>query len=158
MVDIVFVNETHESIEEWVPLLTRVIEKTIEQEGISKDKEVSVIFVTPDRIQELNRDYRGHDRVTDVISFALNDTDDTIVGVELPILGDIFVCLEVARQQAVEYGHTLERELGFLVCHGLLHLLGYDHMTPEEEADMFSKQEAVLNALNLNRKGGSNDQ
>lgn len=158
MVDIAFVNETNDNLDQFEPLLTRVIEETLKEEGIQTYKEVSVIFVTPDRIREINRDFRGKDQVTDVISFALMDQPDELVGVDIPTLGDIFICVDVARQQSESYGHSFEREMGFLTCHGLLHLLGYDHETKEEESIMFGKQEKILEQVNLRRKGGYHDQ
>lgn len=158
MIDIAFVNETNEELESWEPLLTRVIEMTLQVEGISDYKEVSVIFVTTNRIKQINRDYRGKDQVTDVISFALSDDEDTFTGIDIPVLGDIFICVDQARKQAKEYGHSIEREMGFLVCHGLLHLLGYDHQTKEEETEMFGKQEKILEQLNLTRKGVIHDE
>lgn len=158
MVDIAFVNETEENVDPFEILITKVIEQTLAEERIDTYKEVSVIFVTPDRIREINRDFRGKDQVTDVISFALMDHEDGFVGVEIPTLGDIFICVEQAKHQAQAYGHSLEREMGFLACHGLLHLLGYDHETIEEETIMFGKQEKILEKVHLRRKGGFNDQ
>ena len=91
----------------------------------------SIIFVTPEEIQKLNSEYRKIDRVTDVISFALEDDEDKIL--DLRILGDIYICIDKMLEQAKEYGHSNKRELSFLTVHGLLHLLGYDHQTVEEE-------------------------
>lgn len=106
----------------------------------------SVTFVDNDYIQELNREFRGKDAVTDVISFAFLDNDDTI---NTNMLGDIFVCIPRMIKQAKEYHHSEKRELSFLCLHGLLHLLGYDHMTKSDETVMFSLQDKILNDLEI---------
>ena len=111
----------------------------------------NVIFVDRDKITELNRDYRGIDRETDVISFALEDGEANINFEFGRLLGDIYICVPKMKAQAQEYGHSETREMGFLTIHGLLHLLGYDHMTKEEEKIMFAKQEEILNAYGLKR-------
>lgn len=108
---------------------------------------VSVSLVDEGLIQNINRDYRHIDKVTDVISFAFLDNEDraSILKKEGEVvLGDIYICLDVAKKQAAEYGHPLDRELRFLFVHGLLHLLGYDHMTKEDEEIMFPLQEKIL--------------
>ena len=115
---------------------------------ISKNYEVDVNIVDEATIQEINRDYRHIDRVTDVISFAFEDDDSSlghINAIDIPImLGEIFICLPRAKEQAKEIGNTLERELMFLFVHGLLHLLGYDHMKKEDEEVMFPLQEKII--------------
>lgn len=127
------------------------------EERVPKDSEVSVTFVTNKDIQEINRDYRGKDQPTDVISFALEETggdEVEIQGADLPPhLGDIIISIEKAKEQAEEYGHSFMRELGFLSVHGFLHLLGYDHMTKEEEEKMFSRQKEILEKFGLKRTG-----
>ncbi|MCF0246534.1 MAG: rRNA maturation RNase YbeY [Ileibacterium sp.] len=108
----------------------------------------SVIFCDPDQIHEINRDYRNIDRPTDVISFAMMDDDSNIfVEEEEAELGDIFINLAAAQSQAQEYGHSVRRETCFLFCHGLLHLLGYDHMEPEDEKVMFALQDEILDEV-----------
>ncbi|MBO5529400.1 MAG: rRNA maturation RNase YbeY [Bacilli bacterium] len=115
---------------------------------VKKNYEVDVSLVDEETIHQINRDYRNVDRVTDVISFAFEDDDSalsTINGDDIPrMLGEIFVCVPRALEQAKEIGNTPERELCFLFVHGLLHLLGYDHMTKEEEEVMFPLQEKIL--------------
>ena len=106
------------------------------------------------KIQELNRDYRGIDRPTDVLSFPLREAvedEGPKVSVDEWLLGDIVVSMETALRQAEEYGHSLERELGFLIVHGCLHLLGYDHQREEERQVMREKEEAILTSLGLTR-------
>ena len=152
MIDIAFINGTDKDTEEFETLITKVFEQTFKMEGIDKYQEVSVIFVSKERIQEINKEYRQIDKVTDVISFALLDSDDEIIEKDLiTTLGDIFICVDQAIEQAKDYGHSLSREMGFLACHGLLHLLGYDHIDIEEENIMFSKQDEILNSINLRR-------
>ncbi|NLG81018.1 MAG: rRNA maturation RNase YbeY [Bacilli bacterium] len=155
MLDIVFVNETDFDTTGFDTLITEVFHEAMKTENIDKYYEVSVVFVTKERIQEINRTYRGIDRVTDVISFALLDDEDDIIfeddEEEITVLGDIFICLEVMKEQAKEYGHSEKRELAFLALHGLLHLLGYDHDTPMEEKEMFAKQDYILNNLGITR-------
>ena len=117
---------------------------------VKANYEVDVSLVDEETIHEINRDYRSVDRVTDVISFAFEDDESelgTIVGEEVPrILGEIFICVPRALEQAKEIGNTPERELCFLFIHGLLHLLGYDHMKKEDEDIMFPLQERILTA------------
>ncbi len=118
--------------------------------GIHKPYEVDVSLVDKQTIQEINRDYRNKDAVTDVISFAFNDDQSEfghIEGEEVPqLLGEIFLCVDRALEQAKEIGNTPHRELCFLFVHGLLHLLGYDHMKKEDEEVMFPLQEKILQA------------
>lgn len=115
---------------------------------VKENYEIDVSLVDDETIHQINRDYRNVDRVTDVISFAFNDDkdpNDQINSLEVQkMLGEILICLPQAKRQAAEIGNTLERELSFLFTHGLLHLLGYDHMTPEDEAKMFPLQEKIL--------------
>lgn len=110
----------------------------------------NIIFVDNERIHEINKEYRKVDRVTDVISFALEDNPD-IVYEDFRLLGDIYVAIDVAYDQAIEYNHSREREVCFLATHGVLHLLGYDHMTEDEEKEMFGIQEELLKEYGINR-------
>jgi probable rRNA maturation factor len=110
----------------------------------------NIIIVDDETIHELNKTYRGKDSVTDVISFALED-DDSFIKTDYRVLGDIYICLNKAKSQAVEYGHSFLRELAFLTVHGLLHLLGYDHMVKEEEEVMFKLQEVILNEYGIKK-------
>lgn len=110
----------------------------------------SVIFVEDEEIHAMNRDYRGVDRVTDVISFAFEDNNDLVYN-EIRMLGDIYICIPQMKRQAESYDHSEKRELSFLAVHGLLHLLGYDHMNEEDEKVMFALQELILNEQNITR-------
>ena len=112
----------------------------------------NLIIVDNDYIHELNKTYRNIDRETDVITFALEDEDTIVMPNEERVLGDIYVSIDRAKEQAKEFGHSLLRELSFLAVHGFYHLLGYDHMTPEDEKVMFKKQEEVLEAYGIRRE------
>lgn len=110
----------------------------------------NVIFVDNSKIREINKEYRNIDRETDVISFALED-DKSFPKEEYRVLGDIYISIDKAISQSKEYGHSLKRELCFLTTHGLLHLLGYDHMTKEDEKEMFDLQEEILSNYGVER-------
>ena len=112
--------------------------------------EFNIILVDSETIHDINRTYRNVDRVTDVISFALED--NKTIELDHRLLGDIYICVERAESQAIEYGHSFLRELSFLAIHGLLHLLGYDHVKVEDEKIMFSKQEDILNEFGIRRE------
>lgn len=118
--------------------------------------ELSLTLVRNPEMKELNAKYRGVDRATDVISFAINNEEDLTLPAELqaelPLdLGDLFISLDKVKEQALFLGHSADREFGFLLVHGFLHLNGYDHETPADEAAMFSLQEAILTAYGLTR-------
>ncbi|MCI6108145.1 MAG: rRNA maturation RNase YbeY [bacterium] len=142
-------NQTDEEIDELETV------KSVLNYAIKKEKLENVIFnviiVDNNYIHVLNRDYRHIDRETDVITFALEDEKDMVVPDGERVLGDIYISIDKAKSQAKEYGHSLLRELTFLAVHGFYHLLGYDHMTKEEEEIMFSKQEEVLHECNIER-------
>lgn len=154
-VTIDFFDETKDVTEEQIETLRRLIHFAAEQEGIGAEAEMSVTFVDNARIQEINYEYRGKDQPTDVISFAMEEMGEgelEIVNEDMPrVLGDIIISIPKTKEQAEEYGHSFIRELGFLTVHGLLHLLGYDHMTEEDEAIMFTKQKNILDGFGLHR-------
>lgn len=110
----------------------------------------NVIIVDDEEIHRINKEYRNIDRPTDVISFALED-DHSFNRSDIRVLGDIYISLDHVKSQSIEYGHSFKRELFFLAVHGLLHLLGYDHMTEEDEKVMFAKQEEVLSRYGITR-------
>ncbi|HAM81345.1 rRNA maturation RNase YbeY [Ornithinibacillus bavariensis] len=150
-----FQDNTNTVTENHLELVQGILKLAAKKENISDDAEVSVTFVTNEEIKEINRDYRNLDKPTDVISFALEESVEgemAIIGEDLPVvLGDIIISVERAEEQAKDYNHSFERELGFLAVHGFLHLLGYDHMTKEDEKIMFGKQEEILGEYNLGR-------
>lgn len=153
MFTIDFSNHTDEVKEEWYAQIEKLLNFAKEQENIEEDAELSVTFVDKEEIQQINRDYRYKDKVTDVISFALEEDEPEIEGLDIPrVLGDIIICADVAKEQADEYGHSFERELGFLSLHGFLHLLGYDHMNEADEKEMFGRQKSILDAYGLTRE------
>ncbi|MFA9558775.1 rRNA maturation RNase YbeY [Evansella sp. AB-rgal1] len=140
------IDETNEVSEELMNLVGDVIDTAIDHHKFDHDIEVSITFVNDQQIQELNRDYRGKDQPTDVLSFALNEgEDDPVVMEGMPeLLGDIIISVPRAIEQADDYGHDLKRELCFLAVHGFLHLIGHDHDTEEREREMFQLQEDIL--------------
>ncbi len=141
-------NETNEEVD--LKEEKNIIDFALKHENLT-NVTFNVIFVDSDKIRELNKTYRNIDRETDVISFALEDGEANINFEFGRLLGDIYICVPKMKAQAKEYGHSIAREMGFLTVHGLLHLLGYDHMTKEEEKIMFAKQEEILNAYGLKR-------
>ena len=129
--------------------LKKVLNATLKHEKIN-NAVFSIIFVDNDTIQEINREYRGMDKVTDVISFAFEDNGRLVYN-NVRLLGEIYICIPRMIEQAKEYGHTEKRELSFLAVHCLLHLLGYDHMEKEDEKKMFALQELILDEQNIKR-------
>lgn len=133
-------------------LVDTVVNETLKAEGYSTEAEVGVIFVDDNYIKSLNTEYRGIDKSTDVLSFALNEGEEMPEDEEAEeLLGDIVISLPTALRQAGDYEHSFEREVGFLAVHGSLHLLGYDHQTEEERQLMRQREEAILSALKINR-------
>ena len=134
-----YITNEQEKIEykpEYEELIKKAVEGTLKYEESETDCEISVTFTDNENIRMLNKEYRDIDRETDVLSFPMDESD---------MLGDVVISLEKAKSQAEEYGHTMEREIAFLCVHSVLHLLGYDHETGEEdEKEMFGKQEAIL--------------
>ena len=142
--------EVSEEIKE-LEIVEKVLYSAIEKEKLD-NVSFNLIIVDNNYIHELNKTYRGIDRETDVITFALEDESTIIIPDEERILGDIYISIDKAKSQAAEYGHSLLRELSFLAVHGFYHLLGYDHQTPEEEKIMFQKQEEVLDSYGIRRE------
>lgn len=126
--------------------LYEVIDYTMKKLDI-KDSVFDIIFIDDEKMQNMNKTYRGIDRTTDVLSFALNDNKH--INPILNSLGDIFISIPKMKSQAIEYGHSEKRELSFLTVHGILHLLGYDHMKKEDEEVMFGLQKEILDELNI---------
>ena len=140
-----FYNEGPASYDAYEQIFTELMEKVVKHLSIKDDFIVDVSIINNERIHEINRAYRNIDRPTDVISFAFFDDKEekAIAGVPTS-LGQILISYEKAEEQSKEYGHSLDREMSFLFVHGMLHLLGYDHMTPEDEKVMFSLQNEIL--------------
>ncbi|MCC0635434.1 rRNA maturation RNase YbeY [Clostridioides difficile] len=138
--------------EELIEKIKDIILECLDYEGYDDNYEVSLSFVDNKEIHELNREYRGVDRPTDVLSFPLLSDDFEDVELEEESLGDIVVSLERALEQSIEYNHSFEREVCFLICHSMFHLLGYDHDTDENTKEMREKEEYILNKLNITRE------
>ncbi|KXH87408.1 rRNA maturation RNase YbeY [Sporosarcina sp. HYO08] len=156
MLELYFDDERETVGEEIKSLITNVLNHAAKKEGIQRQSEVSITFMSDAEIQEVNAQYRGKNQPTDVISFALEELSEgevAIVSEEgMPtVLGDIIISIDTAKRQAEEYGHSMEREMGFLALHGFLHLLGYDHLTEEEEKEMFGRQQDILSSFGLER-------
>ncbi len=141
-------NETGEKIDELSDVEMVILKATQHQK--LEHVEFNIIIVDNQMIHTLNQKWRGVDRETDVITFALEDEKNMIL-MGNRVLGDIYISIDQAKLQAKEYGHSLKRELCFLAVHGFLHLLGYDHMTKEEEEKMFHLQKEILDACNIKR-------
>ena len=160
------VDETGQVSEEILKQTQEILEFAAQKTG-KENKEMAVTFVSNERSHELNLEYRDTDRPTDVISLEYKpeldiavDEEDLLDHPELAemledfdaYIGELFISVDKAREQAEEFGHSFEREMGFLAVHGFLHISGYDHYTPEEEAEMFGLQEEILTAYGLTRK------
>lgn len=160
------VDETGQVSEEILKQTQEILEFAAQKTG-KENKEMAVTFVSNERSHELNLEYRDTDRPTDVISLEYKpeldiavDEEDLLDHPELAemledfdaYIGELFISVDKAREQAEEYGHSFEREMGFLAVHGFLHINGYDHYTLEEEAEMFGLQEEILTAYGLTRK------
>ncbi len=129
--------------------LKLVIEAIYKEENLNDDYVVSFILVDNKEIHQINKQYRNIDRPTDVISFATIDgNENRMLSYEL---GDIYISIDKVKEQAISYGHSVLREFAFLATHGLLHLLGYDHMNEQDEKIMFEKQDLILNLIKINR-------
>ncbi|MBP5694746.1 MAG: rRNA maturation RNase YbeY [Bacilli bacterium] len=141
-----FNTEIENDVSSYESIFNRLMKKTLNMLKVTENSIMSVTFVSKEQIHYLNKTYRNIDRPTDVISFAfLDDENEIIYGDEIPLdLGEIYICYDVADENRKSYDNSLKRELCFLFVHGLLHLLGYDHMTEEEEKIMFPLQEKIL--------------
>ena len=147
MNEITITNETDEYVDE--TLLNKVADYAMMCEDVNNGV-VNIIIVDNKKIREINKEYRKIDKETDVISFALED-DDTFIELPIRVLGDIYISIDRVKSQAKDYGHSEKREICFLVVHGILHLLGYDHMNTSDEKVMFSKQDKILDELDIRR-------
>lgn len=149
--EITLINHTNQTIETFEPLFQKIAKSAENILHLPDDYELSVTFVRSQTIHKINRDYRGIDRPTDVISFAIRDNEEDFIPEEEKDLGDIFININYCKKQAIEYGHSYTREMCFLFTHGMLHCLGYDHMKPEDEAVMFALQDQILDPI-ISRK------
>ena len=150
-------NEIEEKIE-YVNIISHVIKKCYEVENIKDSKlYINVILTNPENIRKINKQYRNIDKETDVLSFPMFEKQDLELKLKnkdfknIDILGDIIISIEQVERQALEFGHSFERELSYMVVHGFYHLMGYDHMEEEEKKIMRIKEENVLNELEITR-------
>ncbi|MBX5466795.1 MAG: rRNA maturation RNase YbeY [Firmicutes bacterium] len=135
---------------EWEDTVRQAVRQVLVNHGGMDDIEVCVVLTDDHEVRRLNREYRGIDAPTDVLSFSQREGED---GFDPgPLLGDVVISMDRARAQAEEFGHSLAREVAFLAVHGALHLLGYDHATPQAEREMMAQAEAVLAGLGLTRE------
>lgn len=141
------INNTSENVD--IDKLKDIALYTLKRENIDNSI-LNVIIIDNEEIHKINREYRGIDRPTDVISFALED-DHTFVSLDITVLGDIYISIDKVYEQAKLYNHSVIREISFLTVHGVLHLLGYDHIKEEEEKIMFDKQRKYLDELDIKR-------
>lgn len=148
-----YFEEGHQVTEEMRNAMERAAARCLELEGIDRDRcEISVTFVSGEEIRKLNRQYRGIDRVTDVLSFPqFEDFGDLPEEAEL-CLGDVVICKERAQEQAEEFGHSFQRELLYLFTHSVLHLVGYDHMEESDKREMREREEEVMTYLGIERE------
>lgn len=148
MMNYAFINQSKESSwRNYKHYIDQITHKIVSVLNLNKHYDFSIILVDANAIQAINLEYRNIDKVTDVISFASQD-DLSILTVEPVIeLGDIFINVQAIRNQAHDYNHSLKREFSFLVTHGILHLLGYDHLSHEDETVMFNLQEEILSEI-----------
>ena len=151
--EIYFDDERGDLDEKTEKYMRKSAEECVLREGLDTGRcAVSVTFTDKDGIKELNRDYRGVDSVTDVLSFPQYDDFEEIPEEGEILLGDVVICRERAAEQAREFGHSLDREMIYLFTHSILHLLGYDHMEVEEKREMRLKEEEVMDFLGLSRE------
>ena len=146
--EIEFFNETNENLDNELEIVHKVLIHGLKKLKI-KEAIFNVIIVDNEYIHKLNKEYRNIDRETDVITFALED--DKTFNPDIRILGDVYISIDKAKSQSIEYGHSLLRELCFLAVHGMLHLLGYDHMEKKDEEVMFKLQEEILDEMDIKR-------
>ncbi len=148
MMNFEYVNKSQEfSWKNYKLFINLIVKRIVFVLDLKKHYDFSIILVDPETIQSINLEYRNIDKVTDVISFASQDDLSLLSGDSYIELGDIFINIQAIRTQAKEYGHSLKREFCFLVTHGILHLLGYDHLTLDDERKMLVLQEEILNEI-----------
>ena len=146
----VIINNEQDKLEvqlQWEENITHVAKLCLHKEGIEDEVEIGVTFTDNEGIQEINREYRNIDSATDVLSFPMYEAEEALVDEEVILFGDIVISLERAQEQSVEFGHSLEREVMYLLVHGLLHLCGYDHMNDDDKKVMRRKEEELLTEI-----------
>ncbi len=157
MINIDYLNNQSEfDTKEFEQIVEKIIGETLSVHKIAKNVEISVVFTDDTEIRQINNDFRNIDKATDVLSFPQYEFtlpgDISHINDEELILGDIIISVEHAREQAIEYNHSLNREVGYLTAHSMLHLLGYDHMADEEKILMREKEELIMKNIGLTRE------
>ena len=144
---------------EYDEVIKKVLSQCFKEENLENSNLwITVTFTTPRKIQEINKEYRGIDKATDVLSFPMfekNELDEKIAKKDFEnedILGDIVISVEKVKEQAIEYGHSFERELSYMLVHGFYHLMGYDHIKEEDKKIMRPKEEKILETLKISRE------
>lgn len=137
--------DKHKVTEEMEELIKEVILESLKVQGLGSNYEISLSFVTDEEIRELNKDYRGVDNSTDVLSFPMDDEFQ----LGIPLLGDIIISLDTAYRQAEEYQHSIKREIAYLVCHSIFHLFGYDHLEQDDKEEMRIREKEVMTNLKI---------
>ncbi|KRM18995.1 hypothetical protein FC40_GL000784 [Ligilactobacillus hayakitensis DSM 18933 = JCM 14209] len=158
--DLEIFDDTNQVSDKWLEMIRELIELSAKKIDLPADTQMSVTLMDNDMIHEINKKYRGIDKPTDVISFANEEEDPNEMPIIIPDdvdfdipknIGDIMISMDKVKEQAQYLGHSEDRELGFLVVHGFLHLNGYDHMKPEDEEEMFGLQREILDEYGLKR-------
>lgn len=146
----IWIESQDEEYVAWEAIVNNAVEALLTALGELEAAEVNIVLTDDQTVQALNRQYRGMDRVTDVLSFSQLEGDDP--GPDDGMLGDVVIAVPRAKEQAAEYGHSIPREVAFLAVHGVLHLLGWDHQEPEDEKQMMAKTEEILASIGLRRE------
>ena len=149
MIQINYQNQTRYNMDEYLEVFKKIAKYTFKKFNLKGNIELSLTLVSKNKIQEINKQYRHIDKVTDVISFENDEGFEVYDG--FITLGDLFICVSKAKSQAKEYGHTMYREVCFLFTHGLLHLLKMDHLTKEDEEKMFKMQDEIMDHFKIIR-------
>ncbi len=147
-----------EEKKEYEQIVKKVLMQCFKEEGIEESKlGITVTLTTPSNIQKINKEYRGIDKATDVLSFPMFEKDELVQKIQKKdfiledILGDIIICIKRVEEQAEEYEHSFERELSYMLVHGFYHLMGYDHIKEEDKKEMRPKEEKILTELKISR-------
>ena len=140
---------------EYIDFINKIVEKCFEVENLlDKKLYMSIILTNPENIQKTNKQYRDVDNATDVLSFPMFEKEEleNYVANNEEVLGDIMISVDKVKEQAIEFGHSFDRELAYMIVHGFYHLMGYEHMVEEDKIQMRAKEEGVLNLLGITRE------
>lgn len=150
---LLFTNNTHHILKEkTMQLINYAILETLHYENVTQNVEISLVIVSNEEIKKINNQYRKINKETDVLSFPMLNQLDIKNSLHTLILGDIIISMDKVIYQAIQYNHSQEREICFLIVHSMLHLLGYDHIQPQDEVKMIRKQDEILKNINVHRE------